>query len=104
MWEIQLHFIIDNRFEFAAQIPIGPAISPKNDAYVPGIAYPQFLIWLKYTPAIAIEKIIAEIIINCDLNRLKLNYKCIKWRTYLNSWLQSAIQTKISVLFLKFRA
>ena len=46
MWEIQLHFIIDNRFEFAAQIPIGPAISPKNDAYDPGMAYPQLDILL----------------------------------------------------------
>ena len=36
MWAVQLHFVDDNLFEFAAQIPSGPAISPKNDPYDPG--------------------------------------------------------------------
>ena len=37
MWAFQLHFVVDNLFEFAAQIPSGPAISPNNDPYDPGI-------------------------------------------------------------------
>ena len=60
MWAFQLHFVVDNRFEFAAQIPNGPAISPKNDPYDPGITYQTYHNVLKVTPPIAIEKIKAE--------------------------------------------
>ena len=60
MWAFQLHFVVDNRFEFEAQIPSGPAISPNNDPYDPGITYQTYRKLLKVTPPIAIEKIKAE--------------------------------------------
>jgi len=31
MCDVQRHFVLDNRLEFAAAIPGGPAIIPNND-------------------------------------------------------------------------